>query len=108
VLAPGETAVGHVSGAMAGVELRLVLDGQPSAAGYRYAIAISLDGKPHDWRAFSSGADTTVVWSSGPVGDRDRIDIPLAAGTHEIGVTLLGGHGSRILVRIRQSDIREE
>jgi choline kinase len=107
-LAPGESAVGRVSGAMAAVEIRLVLDGTPSAAGYRYAVAISLDGKPHDWRAFTSAVDTTVAWPSGPVGDRDRIDIPLAPGTHEIGVSLLGGHGSRILVRIRQSDVREE
>lgn len=104
----GETAVGRVSGAMAAVEIRLVLDGKPSAAGYRYAVAISLDGKPHDWRAFSSTVDTTVAWPDGPVGDRDRIDIPLNPGTHEIGVSLLGGHGSRILVRIRQSDVREE
>ena len=107
-LAPGETAVGRVSGAMAGVEIRLVLDGKPSSAGYRYAVAISLDGKPHDWRAFSSAVDTTVAWPDGPVGDRDRIDIPLTPGTHEIGVSLLGGHGSRMLVRIRQSDVREE
>lgn len=107
-LAPGETAVGRVSGAMAGVEIRLVLDGKPSSAGYRYAVAISLDGKPHDWRAFSSAVDTTVAWPDGPVGDRDRIDIPLTPGIHEIGVSLLGGHGSRMLVRIRQSDDREE
>lgn len=107
-LAPGDTAVGRVSGAMAGVEIRLVLDGKPSSAGYRYAVAISLDGKPHDWRAFSSAVDTTVAWPEGRVGDRDRIDIPLTPGTHEIGVSLLGGHGSRMLVRIRQSDLREE
>ncbi len=107
-LAPGETAVGRVSGAMAAVEIRLVLDGKPSAAGYRYAVAISLDGKPHDWRAFSSAVDTTVAWAGGPVGDRDRVEIPLTPGTHEIGVSLLGGHGSRMLIRIRQSDVREE
>lgn len=107
-LGPGETAVGRVSGAIAAVEIRLVLDGKPSAAGYRYAVAISLDGKPHDWRAFSSAVDTTVAWPGGSVGDRDRIDIPLTPGAHEIGVSLLGGHGSRMLVRIRQSDVREE
>ena len=108
MIGPGASAVGRVSGAQAAVEIRLVLDGKPSDAGYRYAVAISLDGKPHDWRAFSSSVDTTVAWPDAPVGDRDRIDIPLAAGTHEIGVSLLGGHGSRILVRIRQSDVREE
>ena len=108
VVGPGETAVGRVSGAVAAVEIRLVHDGKPSAAGYRYVVAISLDGTPHDWRAFSSAVDTTVAWPDGPVGDRDRIEIPLTPGTHEIGVSLLGGHGSRVLVRIRQSDVREE
>jgi choline kinase len=107
-LALGETAVGRVSGAVAAVEMRLVLDGKPSAEGYRYAVAISLDGKPHDWRAFSSAVDTTVTWTDAPVGDRDRIDIPITPGTHEIGISLVGGHGSRILVRVRQSDVREE
>lgn len=108
VLGTGETAAGRVSGAIAAVEIRLVLDGKQPGAGYRYAVAISLDGKPHDWRAFSSDIDSTVAWPDGPVGDRDRIDIPLTPGVHEIGVSLLGGHGSHMLVRIRQSDVREE
>lgn len=107
-LGPGASAVGRVSGAMAVVEIRLLLDGKPSSEGHRYVVAITLDGKPHDWRAFSSSLDTTVTWAEGPVGDRDRIDIPLTPGLHEIGVSLLAGHGSRILVRIRQSNARED
>ena len=108
MIGQGETAIGSVSGAMAAIEIRLVLDGQPSAAGYRYAVNISLDGKPYDWRAFSSSADTTLTWAEGSIGDRDRIDIQLTPGVHEVGVSLLGGHGSRVLVRIRQSNARED
>jgi len=107
-LGPGASAVGRVSGAMAAVEIRLLLDGTPSSEGHRYVVAVTLDGKPHDWRAFSSSLDTAVTWAEGPVGDRDRIDIPLTPGLHEIGVSLLAGHGSRILVRIRQSNARED
>ncbi len=105
---PGATVVGKVSGAIAVAELRLVLDGKPSAAGYRYAVAVSLDGVPYDWRAFSASPDTALAWGNGGVGDRDRIDIPLTPGVHEVGVSLLAGHGSRVLVRIRQSDLRED
>ncbi len=107
-LGPGASAVGRVNGAMATVEIRLLLDGTPSSEGHRYVVAVTLDGKPHDWRAFSSSPDTVVTWAEGPVGDRDRIDIPLTPGLHEIGVSLLAGHGSRILVRIRQSNARED
>ena len=108
MLGPGASVVGRVSGALAAVEIRLVLDGKPSAAGYRYAVAISLDGNAHDWRAFTSSPDTTLRWPGGPVGDRDRIEIPLTPGTHELGISLLAGHGSHILVRIRQSNARED
>lgn len=100
--------MGRVNGAMATVETRLLLDGKPASEGHRYVVAVTLDGKPHDWRAFSSSPDTTIAWGEGPVGDRDRIDIPLTPGFHEIGVSLLAGHGSRILVRIRQSNARED
>ena len=107
-LTTGDTLAATVSGAIAAVEVRLVLDGKPSAMGYRYVVGVTLDGKPHDWRALTSTLDTTVKWGTEHLGDRDRIEIPLAPGSHEIGVYLLAGHGSRVLARIRQSNTRED
>ena len=108
MLTAGDTLAAVVSGAIAAVEVRLVLDGKPSAMGYRYVVGVTLDGKPHDWRALTSTPDTTVRWGTEHLGDRDRIEIPLAPGSHEVGVYLLAGHGSRVLARIRQSNTRED
>lgn len=107
-LAPGSSVSGQVSGAAAVVEIRLLHDGKPSTEGHRYVVAVTLDGMAYDWRAFKSSLDTSVTWTGGRLGDRDRIDIPLKPGLHQLGVSLLAGHGSRILVRIRQSDARED
>lgn len=84
-------------------ELRLVLP--DSAHGrLRYVVAITLDGAPYDWEALTATPDTAASVMNGALGDRDRLEFVLPPGRHQLGVTLLDGHGDRMLVRVRQPE----
>ena len=103
----GTTVTAQVSGAEALVELRLVLPPEASDS-LRYVVRLEVDGRAIDWRALTAIPDTSARAAGTPVGDRDRIRIPLAPGEHEIGITLIDGHAKRMLVRVRQPAEREE
>lgn len=91
----------------ADVQLRLVHP-RGSRERLRYVVAISIDGEPVEWRALTSEADTASHFGDDIIGDRDRVRIPLGPGVHRISVALTDGHGDRMLVRIRQSALRED
>lgn len=106
-VALGATVTVRVDSATAAVEVRLILpDAQSDSS--RYVVAIAVDGKPQDWRALTATVDTTVKFGTAVLGDRDRIDVTLPPGPHELGVSLIAGHARRMLVRIRQPERREE
>jgi choline kinase len=107
-LAPKDSqVVARVGGPEADVQLRLV---HPDGAAdtLRFVVALSVDDRPVDWRAITSIRDTAIHYGQTVFGDRDRIRLELGPGTHRIGVTLVAGHGDRLLVRIRQPVLREE
>lgn len=84
------------------VELRLIMPpDRPDTA--RYVVSVSVDGKPHDWEAFTASRDSSVI-APGGVGDRDRVEFVLPPGEHLVRVALLAGHGDRLLVRIRRRE----
>jgi choline kinase len=85
------------------VEFRLVLPPAHADSG-RYVVAVSVDGRPHDWESYTATPDSEAVLDGRPVGDRDRLEFELAPGPHTIRVTLLAGHGDRMLVRIRRPE----
>lgn len=88
-------------------EVRLIIP-QPGADSLRYVVAISVDGKAVDWRAMTATPDTLVHLPGTTVGDRDRIELTLPPGPHRVGVSLVAGHGSRMLLRLRQAEDRED
>ena len=96
-----------VSGPEVDIQLRL---NHPlgSADTLRYVVAITIDGQPADWRALTSLPDTSVHLGELRFGDRDRVRFTLSPGPHSIGVMLTEGHADRMLVRIRQSVLRED
>lgn len=96
-----------VAASEADIQVRLV---HPAGAGdsLRFVIAVTVDGQPADWRAYTSLVDTSAHLGTQVVGDRDRVRLALGAGTHTIGVRLVDGHGERMLVRIRQAVVRED
>lgn len=102
----GAPLTAKVSGAQALVEMRLVMPaGAPDTL--RYVVALTLDGQPLDWRALTATSDTSVHLTGARLGDRDKIEVSLSPGVHELGVGLVAGHGDRMLVRIRQAEERE-
>lgn len=107
VVAKDSQVVATVASAEADVQVRLV---HPAAGGdsLRFVVAITIDGKPADWRALTSIPDTSSHYGAAIVGDRDRVRLALGPGTHTIGVALVAGHGDRLLVRIRQAVVRED
>lgn len=107
-MVPADGAVqAQVSGPMAVVEVRLILP-DSTADSLRYVVALTVNGRAADWRAFTSTRDTTASLKGAPLGDRDRIAVPLPGGWHEIGVALAAGHSARMVARIRQPEQREE
>lgn len=107
MVARDSQVVATVTGPEADVQLRLVHP--PGAADrLRYVVSIAVDGEPVDWRAFTSVLDTTSHYGNESIGERDRVRIPLGPGIHRISVMLTDGHGDRMLVRIRQSALRED
>lgn len=70
----------------------------------RYVVAISVDGVPHNWEAFTATPESTAVFAGATVGDRDRLEFALPPGDHVVRVSLVAGHGDRLLVRIRRPE----
>jgi len=87
------------------LEFRLVLPPGTREAG-RYVVQVSIDGKPYDWRVFKATPDSTVQLSEQEfmIGDRDRWELALSSGPHQVAVRLLAGTGTRLLIRIRRPE----
>lgn len=85
------------------VEFRLPLSRMGPDTG-RYVVAVSVDGKPHDWEAFTASPDSEATLDGVVVGDRDRLEFVLPPGPHTVRVALVAGHGDRLLVRIRRPE----
>ncbi|MEO7137741.1 MAG: phosphocholine cytidylyltransferase family protein [Gemmatimonadales bacterium] len=106
MVTPDSAVTALVSGPTV-VEVRLVFPGL-IADSLRYVVAITLDGTPSDWRAFTSTRDTTTRLKGAFLGDRDRIVLTLPNGLHELGIALLAGHARTMVARIRQPEQRED
>jgi hypothetical protein len=89
------------------VEVRLVLPSS-TADSLRYVVAITVDGNTTDWRALTSTRDTAVRFKDAFLGDRDRIELTLPNGLHELEIALTAGHSRKMLARIRQPEQRED
>jgi hypothetical protein len=62
----------------------------------------------YDWEAFTAQTDTSARLVGAVLGDRDQISLILGSGSHTISVTLVDGHGQRMLVRVRKPQERED
>lgn len=85
------------------LEFRLLMAPERTETG-RYVVAVSVDGVPHDWEAFTATPDSAAVLRDVVVGDRDRLEFMLPPGPHVVRVALLAGHGNGLLVRIRRPE----
>ena len=104
MVARGDSIAAQVDGGTPlRVEFRLLLPPQRIDSG-RYVVAVSVDGAAHDWDAFTATRDSNAVLSGTAVGDRDRLEFTLPPGRHVVRVTLVAGHGDRLLVRIRRPE----
>ncbi len=103
MVARGDSIAAHVDGGPLRVEVRLVMAPDRANAG-RYVVAVSVDGAPHDWNAFTATPDSAAVLGGAVVGDRDRLQFELPAGPHVVRVSLIAGHGDGLLVRIRRPE----
>ena len=83
------------------LEFRLLMSPEHADTG-RYVVAVSVDGVAHDWDAFTATPDSAARLAGATVGDRDRLEFRLPAGSHLVRVSLLAGHGRGLLVRIRR------
>jgi L-glutamine-phosphate cytidylyltransferase len=106
IVTPESGLHAQVTGPAAVVDVRLVLP-DAKADSLRYVVALTLDGRAVDWRAFTATRDTSAQLQGVFLGDRDRIELLLPAGLHEVGVGLTAGHASRMLARVRQLEQRE-
>jgi choline kinase len=97
----------QVAGPSAVVEVRLLMPNATTDS-LRYVVALTIDGRPVDWRAFTAARDTSVHLKGAFLGDRDRIEFSLTKGLHEVGVALAAGHAGRMVARIRQPEQRED
>ncbi len=107
LVTPDSTVRAQVAGPTAVVDVRLLLPGS-MADSLRYVVAITIDGQAADWRAFTATPDTAVRLSGAFLGDRDRIELSLPAGLHEVGIALTAGHSERMLARVRQPEPRDD
>ena len=97
----------QVTGPSAVVDVRLLLTGAVDDS-LRYVVALVVDGKPADWRALTAVRDTTVQLNGAFLGDRDRIELSLSPGLHNISVALTAGHSTKMVTRIRQQEQRDD
>ncbi|MGH7569230.1 MAG: NTP transferase domain-containing protein [Gemmatimonadales bacterium] len=84
-------------------EFRLLMPPERTDTG-RFVVAVSVDGAPHNWDAFTATPDSAAVLPGAVVGDRDRLEFVLPPGSHLVRLTLLAGTGDRLLVRIRRPE----
>ncbi len=104
MVARGDSIAAQVDGGTTlRVECRLLMAPQGPDTG-RYVVAVSVDGAAHDWEAFTATPDSTAVLHGTVVGDRDRLTVTLPPDRHVVRVTLVAGHGDRMLVRIRRPE----
>lgn len=68
---------------------------------------MTVDGEPSTWKAFEAERDTLARTLLGAVGERERVKLDLPGGVHRVGVRLLDGHGTKILVRLREREASE-
>jgi hypothetical protein len=71
-------------------------------------MALRVDQQPVDWRALTATPDSAARLNGAILGDRDRIELALPPGPHNVGVELLAGHANQVLVRVRQPEERED
>lgn len=98
---------GQVVGPEAVVEVRLIMP-DTAADSLRYVVALTVDGRTVDWRALTATRDTATRLAGTTLGDRDRIDLTVPPGLHQVGVSLAAGHANRMIARIRQPETRED
>ncbi|MBM2845665.1 MAG: transf 3 protein [Bacteroidetes bacterium] len=84
-------------------EFRLLVTSESALPG-RYAVQVSLDGKPAHWEVFRATRDTEAALPGFIVGDRDRYEFEILEGHHVIEISLLGGISDSMLVRIRNPE----
>ena len=102
VVPRGDSLAANVEGGtLLRLEFRLMMSPEHPDTG-RYVVAVSVDGVAHDWDAFTATRDSTARLAGALIGDRDRLEFRLPAGSHLVRVTLLAGHGRGLLVRIRR------
>jgi len=101
----GDSAAAEVEGGVPiRIEFRLIMRSQSHPDSGRYVVAVSIDGKPHDWEALTATPDSTAKLSGVVVGDRDRLEFALSPGHHVVQVSLIAGHGESLLIRIRHPE----
>jgi len=66
-----------------------------------YVFEVLIDQKLFDYYKFTATPDSRVPSPDGVVCDRDKIELDVPAGTHEIGVRLLAGKAKALMVRFR-------
>lgn len=104
MVARGDSIAAQVDGGTPlRIEVRLLMVPEQADSG-RYVVAVSVDGAPHDWDAFTATPDLDAVLGGAVVGDRDRLEFVLPPGQHLVRVALVAGHGDRLLVRIRRPE----
>jgi hypothetical protein len=100
----GDSIVADVEGgAPLRIEFRLIMAPHQPDSG-RYVVAVSVDGQPHDWAAFTATPDSTARLRGVVLGDRDRLQFVMPPGRHVVRVGLIAGHGDSLLVRIRRPE----
>jgi hypothetical protein len=85
------------------IEFRAIMTPQHTDSG-RYVVAVSVDGTPHDWDAFTATPDTAATFQGRAVGDRDRLQFELPPGRHVVRVTFVAGHSASLLIRVRRPE----
>ena len=103
----GTTVVAEVSGSRAAVEVRLILPDSTTDS-LQYVVSVAVDEGTEDWRALTATRDSTAHIDGEDLGDRDRIALELSPGRHQVAVTLAAGHATRMLVRVRQPEQRQD
>jgi hypothetical protein len=66
-----------------------------------YVVEVRVDGKELNWHNFRARHDPRTDANGSDVGDRDRIELEVTAGTHRIGIRRVAGDPEALLVRYR-------
>jgi len=103
----GVPVVAQVGGGPIAIEARLAMPEQAEPPN-RYVVAVVVDGQVRDWFALTAEHDSLARYPGVVIGDRDRIELTLPPGRHEVGVSLIAAHADRMFVRVRQPERREE